>query len=44
MDFTDLWETSKILMLKILSCITILYYIFAICEILSQNTESNEST
>ena len=32
-DFTDLRVTSKILTLKILSCITILCYVFAIREI-----------
>ena len=38
MDFTDLWVTSKILTLKILSCITILYYVFAIREIFITKT------
>ena len=33
MDLTDLRVTLKILTLKILSCITILYYVFAIRKI-----------
>ena len=37
-DFTDLLVTSKILTLKILSCITILYYVFGIREIFITKT------
>ena len=37
-DFTDLWVTSKFFTLKILSCITILYYVFTIHEIFIAKT------
>ena len=43
-DFTDLWVTSEILTLKILSCITILYCFYNPRNIYRENTESHVST